>query len=389
LVIDTGPMNHVAAESDTATVGAGARLIDVYATLADAGVGIPGGSCPTVGITGLTLGGGIGVVGRHWGLACDNLVSAEVVTADGKTVTCSASADADLFWACQGGAGGSFGVVTSLTFRTRPTAPVATWVRSWPWSRVDAVITAWLEWARTAPDELWGSVHLSSAPGSSTPSVSVVGTYFGGDVSALDAVLASLVAAVGSEPSSESGASHAFLDAMLIDAGCGDTGLKACHLEPAGSVARQAYAGSSDWIDKPMSSAGVSTMVNAIEKRHDTADVPDVAIQLDAAGGAINRVPSAATAFVHRQSICSVQYIANWYDSTSPAAVKSAAAWPHATRQAMQPYVSGAAYQNYVDAQIADWAQAYFGANYRRLQQVKAKYDPDNLFHHPQSVSAK
>jgi len=91
---------------------------------------------------------------------------------------------------------------------------------------------------------------------------------------------------------------------------------------------------------------------------------------------------------VHRAAICSVQYIANWYDDTSSAAVASAAAWPHRTRQSMQHYVSGRAYQNYVDAKITDWPQAYFGANYRRLQRVKAAYDRGNLFHHPQSVTA-
>ncbi|MEO7126855.1 MAG: FAD-binding oxidoreductase [Nakamurella sp.] len=388
LVIDTGPLKTVQLDSGTAVVGAGARLIDVYSALASHGVGISGGSCPTVGIAGLTLGGGLGVVDRMWGLACDNLTAVTVVTADGKAVRCSPSSNADLFWACQGGAGGTFGVATSFTFRTRPIEPVATWGRSWPWSRAGDVVDAWLRWLPSAPDELWGSVHLSSAPGSSTPKVSVVGTYFGGDVSALDRVLDGLVSAAGSAPSSQFANSHAFLDAKLVDAGCGDADFAACHLEPAGTVTHQAYSASSDWIDKPMPPAGTATLLTAIQNRHDSKGAPDVAVQLDASGGAINRVDPASTAFVHRRSICSVQYIANWYDDTPAAAVDAAALWPHQTRHAMQPYVTGSAYQNYVDDQIADWSQAYFGANYRRLQQVKATYDPDNLFHHPQSVTA-
>lgn len=388
LVIDTRRLKAVDIASGTATVGAGASLIDVYAALAAKGVGISGGSCPTVGIAGLTLGGGIGVVDRAWGVACDNLIGATVVTADGATLACSATEHPDLLWACQGGGGGTFGVVTSLTFRTRPTKPIATWGRSWPWSRAARVISAWLDWLPTAPDELWGSVHLSSAPGGAAPVVSVVGTYLGGDTAALATVLAGLESAVGSAPSSRYAVKHAFLDAMLIDAGCGSTGLAACHLEPAGKVARQAYAASSDWIDTPLGGAGVAALVGAVQDRHDTRGVPDVAIQLDAAGGAINRVAPSATAFVHRRSICSVQYIANWYDSTPPAAVASAAAWPHATRSLMQPYTSGGAYQNYADAAITDWSEAYFGANYPRLQRVKATYDPGNLFRHPQSVTA-
>lgn len=388
MVIDTSPIDAVTIEAGTATVGAGARLIDVYAALAKAGVGIPGGSCPTVGIAGLTLGGGLGVVDRMWGLACDNLVAADVVISDGKLVRCSSSQNSDLFWACRGGAGGTFGVVTSLTFRTRPIAQVATWGATWPWKRAGSVIDAWLRWVPSAPDEMWGSVHLSSRPASATPGVSVVGTFFGADMTALDRALRSFIAAVGSAPSSRYANAHGFLDAMLIDAGCGGESLADCHLQPAGTVGRQAYTASSDWIDTPLSAAGIATLLGAIEKRHDTPRAPDVAVQLDASGGAINRVAPADTAFVHRGAICSVQYIANWYPTTPAAAIAPAAAWPHQTRKSMQPYVSGRAYQNYVDSQITDWPRAYFGANYRRLQRIKAKYDPGNLFHHPQSVTA-
>lgn len=388
LVVDTGPLNSVRTEPGVAVVGAGTRLIDVYARLAEDKVGIPGGSCPTVGIAGLTLGGGIGVVDRMWGLACDNLSAVEVVTADGKVVTCTRSADPDLFWACQGGAGGTFGVVTSFTFRTRDIEPVATWGLSWPWSRAATVIDAWLAWVPTAPDELWGSVHLSSAPHSATPKVSVVGTAFGGDLDALDRALDGLISAVGAAPSSRYADAHSFLDAMLTDAGCGGDTVDECRLAPDGVIGRQAYAASSDWIYRPLSPAGTATLLHAIESRHDTAQAPDVAVQLDASGGAINRVDRAATAFVHRGAICSVQYIANWYDGTPAAVRTSAAAWPHQARTAMRPYLSGEAYQNYVDGRITDWPQAYFGDNYPRLQRVKAAYDPGNLFRHPQSVRA-
>ncbi|HEX3811392.1 MAG TPA: FAD-binding oxidoreductase [Mycobacteriales bacterium] len=386
LVIDTGPMSQVRASGGSATAQAGARLIDVYSTLANAGVGIPGGSCPSVGITGLALGGGIGVVDRAWGLTCDNVTAVEIVTADGQVHTCTARHDADLFWACRGGGGGNFGVVTGLTFKTRPTQPLATWYLSWPWSAAPAILAAWQKWLPGAPNELWGSVHLASAPGSATPSVSVVGTFLGADTTALNKQLDGLVAAVGSEPGSRSAAPHEFLQTMLTEAGCASKSLEECHLAPTGSIERQAYAASSDWINTPMSAAGNQTLIAAVQKRHDTPNAPDVAVQLDAAGGAINRVAPNATAFVHRRAICSVQYIANWYTASPPADVT---AWPHATRTAMQRYVSGEAYQNYVDPAIRDWQRAYYGANYAKLQQVKAKYDPHNVFHHAQSVTAR
>lgn len=388
LVIDVGPMHAVSASGGAATVGAGTRLIDLYSALSARGVGVPGGSCPSVGIGGLTLGGGIGVVDRAWGLTCDNVTGVTVVTADGQVRRCDARHDADLLWACQGGGGGTFGVVTNFTFRTHPVAPVSTWFLQWPWERAGEVLSAWFRFVPNAPDELWGSVHLSSAPNSGAPTVQAVGTFLGGggDGGALGAQLDRLVAAVGSQPNSRSASSHAFLDTMLTEAGCSDKGFARCHLAPAGSVQRQAYTASSDWITTPMSQAGIGTLLQAVQQRHDTSGAPDVAVQLDASGGAINRVRPGATAFVHRTAICSVQYLANWYDDTPRSAVASAAVWPQNTRQAMQRYVSGQAYQNYADPSIKDFANAYFGANYRRLQQIKARYDPEDLFHHSQSV---
>jgi FAD/FMN-containing dehydrogenase len=376
-------MHAISASGNSATIGAGARLIDVYAALAGNNVGISGGSCPSVGITGLTLGGGIGVVDRAWGAACDNLTAVQVVTANGQLLTCDSRHNPDLYWASRGGAGGTFGVVTSLTFRTRPIQQIATWYLSWPWSAATSVIAGWQAFVPKAPDELWGSVHLASAPSSATPSVSVVGTFLGGDPGTS---LNQLVAAIGSEPDSRSSATRGFLDTMLLEAGCSDKGLEACHLAPQGSVDRQAYSASSDWINTPMSDAGNRALVNLVQQRHDTAGVPDVAVQLDAAGGAINRLSPSATAFVHRRAICSVQYIANWYTATTPAEVAS---WPHQARTTMQPYVSGEAYQNYADPQIRDWQKAYFGTNYGRLQQVKRRYDPRDVFHHQQSVAVR
>lgn len=386
LVIDVRKLAAITGDGRaTATVGAGARLVDVYQTLADKGVGIPAGSCPTVGIAGLTLGGGLGVLDRAWGLACDNVVSLQIVTADGEIRTVDAKHDPDLFWACRGGGGGTFGAVTSLQFKTRPAPPVATWYLQWSWSQAAAVLAGWQRWAPSSPDEIWSTVHLSSASSNSLPVVAIAGSYVGhtGD---LPGIFAGLIAAIGSDPISNSSEDHSYAEAMLFEAGCGDKTYEQCHLTPAGTVARQAYAASSDIVNRPLSNNGVGALVSAVHKVHDSSPIPDISIALDAAGGAVNRVAPTATAYVHRKSICSIQYIANWYDSTSSSAVQSAAAWPHAVRTSMQPYVSGEAYQNYCDPQITDWQRAYFGANYARLAKIKSRYDPHNLFAHYQGV---
>ena len=148
LVVDLGALSSVTVDTGAASavVGAGTQLIDVYAGLQPHGVAIPGGSCPTVGIGGLTLGGGMGVVGRAFGLTCDNLLAADVVLADGRTVHCDAAHDADLYWALRGGGGGNFGIVTAFTFRTHPATQATLYSFHWDWSRAAKVVAAWMDW---------------------------------------------------------------------------------------------------------------------------------------------------------------------------------------------------------------------------------------------------
>ena len=229
LIIDVTRMSGVNVSGSTATVGAGTRLIDFYNGLAAHGRGVPGGSCPTVGIAGLTLGGGVGVVSRAYGLTSDNVQSLQIVTADGQVRTCSSSQNSDLFWACRGGGGGNFGVVTSFTFRTRPVGQIVLFFLSWPWSQAARVISAWQSWAPHAPDALWSNVHLSAAPGGSVPAIQVGGTYLG-SLGAASAQLEKLYAAAGSHPSSPFMETTSWLHAMLVEAGCASLTVNECHL---------------------------------------------------------------------------------------------------------------------------------------------------------------
>lgn len=180
LIIDVSKLNRVRASGSSAVVGAGSKLIDVYRALAAKGVTIPAGSCPTVGVSGLVLGGGHGVVSRAYGLTCDSLTRATLITADGKQLTADATTNKDLFWALRGAGNGNFGVVTELEFRTHPAPQAVTGYLTWPWSRAAAVVKAWQEWGPSQPDEIWSSLHVSNATGG-TPTVSVaafcIGTY--------------------------------------------------------------------------------------------------------------------------------------------------------------------------------------------------------------------
>ncbi len=156
IVLDLGQMNSIRIGPGTAIIGAGAKLVDIYDQLGAQGVGIPAGSCPTVGIGGLTLGGGIGIVDRAYGLTCDNLLAAEVVLADGRIIQCDADNHPDLFWALRGGGGGNFGVVTRFTFKTHTAADITTFDSYFDFNDFINVMQAWQAWPETLPPSYLG-----------------------------------------------------------------------------------------------------------------------------------------------------------------------------------------------------------------------------------------
>jgi FAD binding domain len=204
IVLDVTPMHAVSVSGGRATVGAGARLGDLYDALQQHEVTIPAGCGPTVGIAGLTLGGGLGILGRKYGLTCDQLVAARVVLADGRVVDCDQHHHGELFWALRGAGGGHFGVVTSLVFSVLP-APAATRFHlTWPHAHAAAVIAAWQAWAPDAPDELNANLMLTAAGGSDRPpTVHVFGAMLA-DQAETVALLDQLVAWSAAEPASAS-----------------------------------------------------------------------------------------------------------------------------------------------------------------------------------------
>jgi FAD/FMN-containing dehydrogenase len=391
IVVDVTRMNTVSvnARAGTATVGSGAKLIDVYSALAQQGVVLPAGSCPTVGISGLTLGGGVGVIGRKFGLTCDSLLSAQVVVADGRVLTCNASSNADLFWALRGGGGGNFGVVTSFTFRTYAVGALSLFTLRWPWSSAATVVDAWQHWAPQAPDEIWSNCLLqATADKNSDPLIQVNGVYVG-DVAPLNTLLAKLTNQIGVAPISRYVWSDSLLNTMLYEAGCYQETVGQCHLptqDPNGKVQRVTAGAKSDYFAKLLPGQGVNNLVNAVASRHASSILADGGIGLDASGGAINRVPVDATAFTHRNDLFSAQYSASWTVGNADSVVTANHTWLTDIWQAMRPYASGAAYQNYIDPYLTDWQHAYYGTNLARLQHVKATYDAANFFHFAQSI---
>ena len=376
LVVDVRPLDDISLDGTTATVGAGASLVQVYDELGTRGRGIPGGSCPTVGIAGLTQGGGVGVLTRAYGLTCDSVTAMRVVLADGTVVTASADEEPELFWALRGGGGGHLGVVTSFTFRTFAAPAMTRAYVAWPFSAADHVVPGWLRTIPKADPRLWATLKLLGGQTHPSGPVLFMSATWTGPANGIDAALRPFLSNVPA-PSTDSRSTASYLDTMLTYAGCSSIPVDQCHTGPGGSLDREAFAATSHIIQ------GDHVDVGAMVERVDLArqfGLKEAGISIDALGGTVDHVGGGDTAFGHRGALATVQYTAT-YDS-GPAT--NATAYVRDFRSAMAPSWGSGAYVNYADSSIADYQEAYFGSNAGRLAEARTTYDPDGFFTQPQ-----
>lgn len=372
LLVDLSRLSSVVVGTDgRAAIGAGATLGSVYARLWNAGQRtIPAGSCPTVGVAGLTLGGGHGFIARAFGLACDSLRAVRIVTADGLAHDVSAASRPNLFWALRGGGAGSFGIVTRLTFATRKVGTVTTFVLRWPWAAAADAIAAWQAFMATAPDELTSSLALRVPATTGGPPTVAVNGMFLGPKTAAAAALAGLTGG-SPAPATSSLVQRTFAGATTYFA--------------AGQTERRRIAGSSRVARAPLGPKGRDAVVAAVDDRNADPRLRGGGIVLFAFGGAVGRVPRAATAYVHRDARFSLELLGLWTDP-SDAVENANLAWIRRTRLALAPYTSGEALQNYADRGIVGWRRAYYAENLERLVATKHAVDPANRFRHAQSI---
>lgn len=353
-----------------ATVGAGCQLIDIYRALAAQGVTVPAGSCPSVGVSGVTLGGGMGLAGRNFGLTTDNVIGVQIVTPDGKLRQVNSRTDPDLFWALRGGGGGNFGVVTQFTFRIHPISPTATYFNvNFPWSQATTAIEAWQAWAPHTTTRITSILHVN---GGNSPSINANGQFFGSP-GQLRGLLGPLLSVPGAQLGSNF--SLGYFQLQMLLAGCAHIPYVGCHTvgsSPGGTMPRLPFRAASDYVGRPLSAAGRRAVVRAAQ----ASGAAGGALLFDSYGGAINRVHPNATAFVHRDQLFCIQYYVGTNDT----------GWVNQARGIMRPYVSGQAYQNYIDRDLTHWQQAYYGSNYGRLQQIRKTYDPHHFFNFPQAI---
>ena len=384
VLVDVTPMRTVTVSDDLATVGAGASLGEVYGALQEQGVTIPGGTCPSVGVSGLTLGGGLGILGRTYGVTSDSLVGTEIVLADGRVVACDEHHEEDLFWALRGAGCGNFGVVTSLVFHPVP-APEATNLHlSWPFSDAAAVIDAWQAWAPNGPDELAASLKVTASDEvERPPSVDVYAAVLGPGMGA-DDLLGELVSRAGSDPSSSSAERLSFEGTRRFWANLGEANLApedaATPPEPVFMFSKSAF------FRRPLPAEAVVVLLDAFAR--DRADGESRELDFMPWGGAYNRIRPDATAFVHRQERFQLKHAATVQTGASPE--EQRAAHTHVARSwgTVHPWGSGRVFQNFADPDLEDWPAAYYGPNLERLMQVKERYDPKNVFRSEQSLGS-
>ena len=368
LVIDVRGMTGIklATDKKSVSIGSGSSLGSVYKALWPSNLAIPAGSCFSVGVAGHSLGGGFGLLGRSFGLACDSVLSMEVVDASGQIRNVSGQENPDLFWALRGGGNGSFAVVTNFNFRSSPVSMVARFGITWskPIAQAAKIVQAWQQWLADLPPSITGTLHLTKDQGGLIK-VHMAGLSVQSE-SKLKVELKRLQRVAGPADQVSTTTQTFKAAATIFNGGPADDSLL--------------MKGKSDYVIDPMTDQGILKLLNGLQNAPG-----EISVLCDTYGGAINKIASDATAFVHRGNTrYSIQYYMEW---TDPAASDANIAMMRTLYTSMRPHVSGGAYVNYCDLDLGDgYARAYWGDNLPRLMKIKAGVDPKNIFRHAQSV---
>jgi FAD/FMN-containing dehydrogenase len=324
------------------------------------GLASTGGVVSTTGIAGLTLGGGLGwLMGKH-GLSCDNLLSADMVTADGQFLTASASEHPDLFWGLRGG-GGNFGVVTSFEYRLHPVGPVLAGMVLHPMANAKDVLRFYREYARSAPDELTAFAALMTSP-EGAPVVAIVVGYIG--PMAEGERLVAPVRKFGSPIADTIGPTSYVQLNTMFDAAF-----------PYGGVQRY-------WKSSFLKHLG-DDVLEILVDRAATMPSPMSMVGFFHVHGAASRVHPDETAFGLRDDQWDYDIISQWQD---PGESERHIRWTREFWTAVEPFATGEVYVNHLDAEEGTRIRAAYGKNYERLVALKNTYDPTNLFRLNQNI---
>ena len=322
------------------------------------GLATTGGVVSSTGIAGLTLGGGLGWLMGKYGLALDNLLSVDIVTAEGKLLTSSAQENTDLFWAVRGG-GSNFGVATSFEYRLHPIGPTITGgLIAYPFDRAREMLRFYRDVTLSAPDEFMvvgGLIHAGDGSGTKLAAMAVC------HCGPLDAGEAATrpIKQFGSPALDTIGPmSYCQINSML----------DAAYPKGALNYWKSSFLGR-------LSDEAIDAMIEGFAR----CPTPMGQLLLENFHGAVSRVKPCDTAFPHREEGYNLIVLSEWME---PADTNQCIAWARDSYAAMSPFMASGRYVNYLgDDETGDPAAAAYGPNYQRLRKLKAKYDPDNFFH--------
>ena len=364
VMIDLSLMTDVRVDpaNRTATAEGGATWAMFNAATQKHGLATTGGVISSTGVGGLTLGGGLGWLMAQHGMAVDNLVAAEIVTAAGAVVTCSAEEHPDLFWAIRGG-GGNFGVAASLTFKLHPVSTVIGGLVAHPLDAADGMLRFFRDTTASAPDELTlfgGLLHAPDGSGAKIGAIVVFHADPDGGMKAVQPIREygpPIMDMIGPMPYEQ-------LNSML------DGGF------PRGAL--------NYWKSSYLTSL-TDDAIDTLVARFRVCPAPLGALLLEHFHGAVTRVPVDDTAFPHRDAGYNLLIVAQWVD---PSQTDVCVAWARETYDAMKPFMANGRYVNYLgDDETGASVAAAYGPNYERLRRVKRQYDPANVFHLNQNIT--
>ena len=364
LMIDLREMNSVSLNEGTgvAVLGGGALNGNVFDYFKSRNLAITHGRCPSVGIAGLALGGGIGFNMRAHGLTCDHMIASEIVLADGTIRTLTG--EDDLLWACRGAGGGNFGINTSFALQTFEVGPITVCDLHWD-KEPERVFASLVNALERAPRTLGSKVSATAPSGSSGMKIQLL-VQFAGTPVALREVLA---------------------DAYAIAPPTGvvtrDQYWKAQHvLSEPGHAAY--YQERSRFFNQAIDHRAVAVIFDWLRRYPKTAKTAD--FKLFQTGGRVNDKTPRETAFVHRQSRWLGSIDLYWEQDTPRDTLRRNLAWLSDFYEAIVPIAEGGAYQNFIDPSLTDWKSAYHGSNLEKLEAIKKRVDPTGVFTFPEAI---
>jgi FAD/FMN-containing dehydrogenase len=393
LMIDQSAMQQIRVDTENRVVhvGAGASWGQVDIATYPRGLAAPGGGCAAVGVAGLAQGGGFGPIARTRGLTLDSLLSARVVTArDLAVIEASPTSNERLFWALRGGGGGNFGAVTEFTFRLYPIGrALLGGMLVYDWADAEQVFRFYRDWMISPDaDERLTLLPMFFLASDGTRKAGISAFYNGGYDDGL-AYMKQILAAADM-PAPVNGPIEQALVPGTLPA---YTGTESTNAWPgSGQYWRSGFLQNDfpdkaigtflTWFEKcPPPPAGSTRPAGSSIYKQDDLTFGFI----ESLGGAIGQVSKTETAFYWRDQLFSFTFVAV-YDPAVPDWGQRMKEWADAFRAAMMPYFSGGVYVNYMQAELTDWKQAYYGENYEELRRIKLHYDPNHLFRFPQDV---